>query len=310
MAKVGYFARSCINRFRKSLMVCPNCGCEQAMMEARKYLVTELRRCLECRLLYRIPTDSPERNQRFYNGSYRSGFTTDLPDRHALEELKRLNFKSGPKDYTTYISVLKSIGVETPQRLFDFGCSWGYGTYQLQRCGLEVVASEISVPRRSFARENLNVRLFDELDTLDQNHPLSRSFDCFFSAHVLEHVPSPSDVITHADQLLRPGGVFVAFVPNGSDAHRRRNPNWNKLWGEPHPNVVDDGFLRRSFERWPRLLASSPYRLESIRRPDRGEVVVDDLSGPELLFVASMPDDPREAGGGRGASQRSGPGGA
>src|SRR5918996_6281848 len=111
MANVAYFARSCLNRFRKPLLICPNCGCERALVEARKYLVTELRRCLECSLLYRVPTDSEAHNRTFYNdGSYRSGFTTELPDPGQLDELKRSNFKDSPKDYSKYISILKSIG--------------------------------------------------------------------------------------------------------------------------------------------------------------------------------------------------------
>jgi SAM-dependent methyltransferase len=260
-------------------------------------------------LLYRAPTDSPEHNQSFYNdGSYRSGFTTRLPDASQLEQLKRTKFSNSPKDYSAYINILCKLGIKAPQRLFDFGCSWGYGSHQLQSYGLEVVASEISIDRRNFAQQNLNVRLFNELAMLDRDHPLSCSFDCFFSAHVLEHVPSPKNVIAHADELLRPGGVFVAFVPNGCESHRQRNPNWNKLWGEPHPNVIDDRFLRQSFERWPRLFASSPYNVESLQRPSRGEMIVDDLSGGELLFVASKPHDARDTDGLGRASERPGPG--
>jgi SAM-dependent methyltransferase len=293
-----------MNRWRQPRLTCPNCGCDSALVEARKYLVTELRRCPECRLLYRAPTDPPEHHHSFYNdGSYRAGFTTHLPDASQLQQLTRTNFSDTAKDYSTYINILCQLGVKAPQRLFDFGCSWGYGSYQLERYGLEVVASEISIDRRNFARRHLNVRLFNELDTLDRDHPLSCSFDCFFAAHVLEHVPAPKQVIAHAAELLRPGGVFVAFVPNGCASHRQRNPNWNKLWGEPHPNVIDDGFLRASFERWPRLFASSPYDVGSIRRPRRGELVAGDLSGGELLFVASKPDDPRAADGLGRASQ-------
>ena len=295
MANLAYLTRSCTNRFRQSRLICPNCGCAGAMVEVRKYLITELRRCQQCSLLYRVPTDSPEYNHRFYNnGPYQSGFATELPDMSQLEEFKGSNFKNSPRDYSTYVSVLQKIDVTPPQRLFDFGCSWGYGSYQLQRYGLEVVASEISIDRGSFAQRHLNVLLFNDLDTLEPDHPLSGSFDCFFSAHVLEHVPSPEHVIAYANRLLRPGGIFVAFVPNGSDAHRRRNPDWNRLWGELHPNAVDDRFLRKSFEHWPRLFASSPYRLAGIRRPSRGELVVDDLSGHELLFVASKPHGPAE----------------
>jgi hypothetical protein len=96
----------------------------------------------------------------------------------------------------------------------------------------------------------------------------------------------PRQVFEWSRRLLRPGGVFVAFTPNGSEAHRRRNRRWNELWGEVHPNLVDDRFLRRSFAAWPRLLTSSPYIREAMERPRSGETLIGSLDGPELMFAA------------------------
>jgi hypothetical protein len=151
---------------------------------SRKYLITELRRCAECELMFRVPVDDAETSRRFYcNGSYRQGFTTDLPDAAALERLKATNFRDSPKDYSVYVSVLDALGLGPGDFLFDFGCSWGYGAYQLEVHGFRVVAHEISADRRAYAAERLGIKFIGDLDGLEPGHSLFERFDCFFSAH-------------------------------------------------------------------------------------------------------------------------------
>jgi 2-polyprenyl-3-methyl-5-hydroxy-6-metoxy-1,4-benzoquinol methylase len=237
--------------------------------------------------MFRLPADDTKASREFYNnGSYQQGFTTYLPNTTMLERLKATNFRGSPKDYRVYISLLDALGLAPGDSVFDFGCSWGYGAYQLETHGFRVTAHEISATRRAYAADRLGVKFIDELDALVPGHPLFQSFDCFFSAHVLEHVTCPQQVFRCLDSLLRLGGVFVSFTPNGSEAHRRRNRRWNKLWGEVHPNLIDDRFLRRSFADWPRLLTSGPYIFEAIERPSSGEMLLGSLDGYELMFAA------------------------
>jgi Transposase domain (DUF772) len=44
---------------------------------------------------------------------------------------------------------------------------------------------------------------------------------------------------------LSPQGLFIAFVPNGSEAFKRTSPDWTHLWGEVHPNFIDDIWAAR-----------------------------------------------------------------
>jgi 2-polyprenyl-3-methyl-5-hydroxy-6-metoxy-1,4-benzoquinol methylase len=237
--------------------------------------------------LFRFPVDEIQASRNFYNdGSYTQGFTTDLPNTALLERLKETNFHGSPKDYSVYISLLDALGLGPGDSLFDFGCSWGYGAYQLETHGFRVTAHEISVARRAYAADRLGIEFIDDLDALEPGQSLFESFDCFFSAHVLEHVTCPRQVFAWSDKLLRPGGIFVSFTPNGSEAHRRRNLQWSKLWGEVHPNLIDDCFLRRSFADWTTLLTSAPYIYEAIERPKSGETLLGPLNGYELMFVA------------------------
>jgi 2-polyprenyl-3-methyl-5-hydroxy-6-metoxy-1,4-benzoquinol methylase len=288
LQKLQYLTRMAVHRLMQRNRACPNCGGAESTVVSRKYLVTELRRCGNCLLLFRDPTDSSACNEEFYNDSYEQGFTTEMPDEHELKYLIDRKFVGTPKDYSYYISVLRSLSLARGDRLFDYGCSWGYGTWQLQQAGFKTYAFEISRSRRVYARERLGVRIIDNIDDLRSDGRLASRFDCFFSAHVLEHVPSPRKVMELADWLLKDGGLLVAFMPNGSEECRAENRAWNMLWGEVHPNFIDDVFLAMAFNNVPNVVASSPVDLAALARVPLQEpgTVRLSLRGAELVFAA------------------------
>ena len=102
----------------------------------------------------------------------------------------------------------------------------------------------------------MGVRIFDDMEYAMAD--LAGQVDCFFSAHVLEHVPAPSKSFGYAMRLLKPRGFFVSFTPNGSEAHRAASRDWSKVWGQAHPQFIDDVFLDHSFKLSPRAVGSSP----------------------------------------------------
>lgn len=248
-------------------------------MADQKYLVTTLVRCEKCELMYRSPITGDEENRSFYQKAYKEGFTTDLPSESQLRTLLDSGFP-GEKNYKKYIDVLTALGCSPGQRLFDFGCSWGYGSWQFKSYGFEVESFEISQPRANFAREKLGLRVFSSMDDV------AAPVDIFFSAHVLEHVPSVAATIETALRILRPGGLFVAFTPNGSEAYRSIDPGgWHRLWGYVHPQMLDDIFYRKRFGGDSVTFDTSPYDLGKLSRwsqggDPEGEI---DLSGGELL---------------------------
>jgi 2-polyprenyl-3-methyl-5-hydroxy-6-metoxy-1,4-benzoquinol methylase len=289
MGKLEYLQRSVARQFVPKYFHCPNCGGSRSHLETRKYLVTQLRRCGDCQLLFRTPTDDPANNADFYEHDYAQGFTTDMPSDAALAELIRTSFVGTEKDYTYYIGVLAQLGLKAGDRIFDLGCSWGYGSYQLGKAGFSVTAFEVARSRKRYAVEKLRVDVVDDVRQASIN--LAGTFDCFFSSHVLEHVPSPGEAIEHAMRLLKLGGLFVSFTPNGSDAFRNAVPeHWNKLWGEVHPNFLDDRFLDWSFRQSPRAVGSSPVSRATLSTG--AELTrLDDLGQDELFFVARKVSD-------------------
>lgn len=283
MSKSLYLLRCLAAQFTAGRYRCPNCGSAASRIVDRKFVITQLRRCETCLLLFRTPTDKPESNQAYYENEYVQGFTTTMPSDAKLIEMKRSNFADTDKSYAYYISVLSQLGLKAGSRLFDYGCSWGYGSYQFAQAGFDIVAFEVAPTRRRFAREKLGVRTFDDMMRAESD--FAGQIDCFFSAHVLEHVPAPSKSFGHAMRLLRHGGLFVSFTPNGSEAHRVASPNWSKVWGERHPQFIDDIFLDRSFMLSPRSVGSSPVGNMSLPVECRLNRV-DKLAGSELVFAA------------------------
>lgn len=174
---------------------CPSCGGANGnAVVDRKWAVTTLRRCGDCRLLFRVPTTTGEENEKIYQSEYCEGSTTDLPDNETLRR--------------------------------------------------------------------------------------------WVAAHVMEHVPSVRETLALADRVLRPGGFFVAFTPNGSDERRRRDPaGWHQQWGFVHPQLLDREWIETVGRMRPVLAATSPYDLEALsagRSPA-------DYSGAELLVVLRKP---------------------
>lgn len=279
MQKLAYLRRSLVAQFKSKRFRCPSCGAESRDVVDRKWIVTQLRRCPSCLLLFRTPTDEPIHNATFYETAYEQGFTTEMPSEEVLTELKRTNFATTEKDFSMYISTLKQLGLRPGNRIFDFGCSWGYGSYQFMQAGFDVTAFEIAPTRRRFASDRMGVRVVTGLDRL------APSFDCFFSAHVLEHVPSPSAAIRSGLRILKRGGIFACFTPNGSTSYRAATPTWSTIWGALHPQLIDELFLDRIFTNYPRCIGSSPISTPRFGNQDH-MVRLDNLARSELFFAA------------------------
>jgi 2-polyprenyl-3-methyl-5-hydroxy-6-metoxy-1,4-benzoquinol methylase len=266
---------------------CPSCGSAKYTKVARKALITMLVRCTDCKLLHRIPTDPQNFGDEYYQADYSQGITTDCPTTDELENLISRKFSGTLKNFSRDIDLFRALGISPGQRIFDFGASWGYASWQFRDAGYVVAGFELCRPRARYAREML------DLDVVDDIQAVSGTFDVFFSSHVLEHVPAPRDVFALARRLVRPGGLFLAVTPNGSvHCERADYQSYHRKWGMHHPHLLDDEFYRSEFQGNPKLLAAQPYYqpfdLARIATWDRRSDVTLDLSGGELLLVTQL----------------------
>ncbi len=281
--KFDYLITCTKKQFKSEGFSCPSCGYSDSTVIDRKYMVTSLRRCKRCQLLFRAPTTTSKENASFYQKAYTQGFTTDLPSDDQLKTYLSKAFLGTERDYSTYIDIVRKANGKNGNKVFDFGCSWGYGSWQFRQNGFEVESFEISVPRAEFAKNRLGVKVHTSLTEVPG------LFDVVFSSHVLEHVPSVQESIAFGLSILKPGGLFVAVTPNGSADFRKKLPDaWHKLWGLVHPNFLDGDFYQSFFADPPCFLASNPYPMQEIENWGIGQHerhIADQLSGEELLII-------------------------
>ncbi len=260
-----YFFTSFSKYIFKINFQCPYCNSNFHNIISRKYIFTILVRCKECKLMFRIPTTTTKENNEFYQKKYTGGgqslkndiknFTIDMPNIDGLTDPKNIDFKNTEKDYSNYIEVLSSLKkiVENKKiKIFDYGCSWGYGSYQIQKAGYEVSSFEISKSRSNYANTRLNINTINDLSLVEKE-----SYDIFFSAHVLEHLPDPKKTIDFALSIVKKNNYIVIFVPNGSITRKNKDSNWDKLWGLVHPNLIDEIFYMNAFNQQQYFITSS-----------------------------------------------------
>lgn len=266
-------------------VICPSCGCTKAGLIDRKYVVTRLFECEDCGLYYRHPLEKREQSHQFYQETYSEGdnLTTYMPSEEELQELKSKSFKtSSNRSADRLLAIFEAcLGDVKGRKLVDYGSSWGYISYQLKEAGMEVQSFEISVPRATFGNKTLGLDIKSDVSKLKGGN------DVFFSSHVIEHVPSPSEMIQTGASLLTTEGYFIAICPNGSPEFRQKYPvNFHQLWGKVHPNLLTARFCQKAFRNHPYYIASTPFDPTDVKAWDKQAQITRNLSEGELLVIA------------------------
>jgi 2-polyprenyl-3-methyl-5-hydroxy-6-metoxy-1,4-benzoquinol methylase len=284
-SKLPFLRRVVRHRLERQARRCPYCNDSSDFeLIGRKKILVEILRCKRCRLIFRHPRDTQEDNYEHYQNEYSSGPVTVFPDDERIRQLKSSVFAgAGELDEKAKIDVLSTL--RPNGTVLDFGCSWGYGVYQLQSRGYQAMGFEISKPRAQFGREKLGVEILD--DVADLRSMPRGSFDIIFSNHVLEHLPAFAESMDLLSSLLARGGLFFAVIPNFKAALSDE-----RIWtwiGQEHPvgptaEFLTPVLLSRSFERV--AFGSSPFDEDFIRSVGSGSVDRFDLTGEELLIMA------------------------
>jgi hypothetical protein len=240
--------------------------------------VTALYGCATCGLMFRMPKGSEADDAAFYQHDYEQGGTTEVPTQDELKALKLEAFAPIGRDYTGYIEVLRALGLAPGDRIYDYGASWGYGSWQFTRAGFSVYSYEISRARSRYAERYLDCNVLAEPVAVPE--PVA----CFFASHVLEHLGQPHALWRLASQVVGPGGLIVLFMPNGEPARARRDPGrYHQQWGRVHPlllTATSVGWMAAQYG-FEAMAYSSPYDIDCIARHRPGH-----LDGDELLVVA------------------------
>lgn len=267
-------------------VICPFCNTGKAKLIDRKYFVTRLFECNACHLYFRHPVEKQASNETFYQEGYveDDNITTSLPTVEELEELKKDGFLVGNKNAARYCELFSALTKGKEQvRVIDYGCSWGYISWQLRHAGFDVESYEISKPRAAYGNKNLG------LNILTQEKEIRPGNDIFFSSHVIEHHPSINEMISLAKSKLNNGGYFIAISPNGSNSYRKKDPaGFHLAWGKVHPNYLNVDFYKTIFKDFPYYIGSSPFNFPAIQAFNAEDQIIDDLASEELIVIAKF----------------------
>lgn len=182
---------------------CPNCGEDGAgdwlnapdRFHGRQVWYT-LVHCAECSLIWLENPPVPEEMAAHYGPDY---------DRLIAQSGER-----SPEHWTSRRDAL--LRYKTGGRLLDLGCSSGSFLNLLKGKEWELYGVEISEESARKAKERTGAKIFVG-DVLEA--PFApESFDAITCFHVFEHMYQPKEVLKKAWEWLKPGGVFLAIMPN------------------------------------------------------------------------------------------------
>jgi Zn ribbon nucleic-acid-binding protein len=273
LQKLKYFAWAA-SRMGGS-QACPGCEGSDSFQVKRKYLVTTLRECLACGLRFRVPLEEESASNEFYQSEYKQGF--GVPSDEALGGFLARGFSGTEKDFSSYIQVLRAAGLKDGDALLDFGCSWGYGSWQFRQAGFRVYSYEVSRPRAEYARTKLACTMVDPADRLPE------PVQCMFSAHVIEHLPDPKVIWQVGQAVLASDGFIACFCPNGNPSLQSQ-AHYHQLWGKVHPLMITPKFFHEMSRRqgFSSGVYTSPYPLTEVAAGRTSN----SLEGAEICLIA------------------------
>jgi SAM-dependent methyltransferase len=285
-SKFRFAKRMIRHRLEGQSRSCPYCGPSSPVrLMRRKKFIMDILVCERCRLVFRWPMDTPQEHDVHYHDEFAiDAPQIALPGPEELRTLMQSNFVGSALDLNAKIRVLKAL--RGSGRVLDFGCSWGYGTFQLRQHGYDAVGFEISKPRANYARKELASVVIDSLDEL--NSLPADSFDIIFSNHVLEHILPIGDALASLTRLLTNDGIAFHVLPNFTGRNARAGM-WLNWIGEDHPIAPTIEFFEGAFPRaglQPPQFGSSPFNentTASLAGTSENAIPVD---GDELLVVA------------------------
>lgn len=271
MARFGFAVKMLRTRFQAVRSLCPYCSSRAFRVIQRKKLLIQARKCEYCDLIYRWPTDGGVENQLFYtNTYYKVEKSIAPPPVEQLAALVQNKFINSPWNKEGRISFIRK-RINPTGKLLDFGCSWGYGTFQYQQLGFnKVVGFELDKKRARFGNDQLDLDIKSRWEEMEDRE------DCglILADHVLEHVSNPRNVLENFSVHCKSGGNLIVFVPNAACFEARRlGVRWGPFPGEVHPlaftaewflkNLPRHGFSPKFFTSQGEPLPCGEYLPES-----------------------------------------------
>jgi 2-polyprenyl-3-methyl-5-hydroxy-6-metoxy-1,4-benzoquinol methylase len=224
---------------------CPSCGDRRSTMlhrvtdpSARIAGTFELRRCLSCEIVYVDPRPDDEVLASLYDQDFyfSTGWSYETLASWVIE----------------FIQMRRRHRVERyvrEGRLLDIGSGDGRFVHHMARHGWDATGIDFSPAALEFSRRVQSGACFLQCSLDECSFPSGR-LDLVTLWQVLEHIGEPRPLLRRCHELLKPGGMFVASVPNIDGlSSRLTRERW---WGLDVPRHLvhySPATLERSLER-------------------------------------------------------------
>ena len=174
--------------------------------------------CQNCGLVYckELPTEDMA---AFHHEQYAAQTQAHEPDRlHKLdpEHSQKRQYSPAYQQWAKTLLQQLAASVKRKQagalRFLDVGCASGGMLKAARDVGMDAVGTEVSpeAAAHGLQQENFDIRigLLEDLKLPEQ------SFDIILLHDVIEHVPSPMQLMKECVRLLKPGGILCAHTVN------------------------------------------------------------------------------------------------
>lgn len=172
-----------------------------------------MRRCRQCGLMYLSPRPTPQSIAFYYPENYTSYRPPIEQERLALMRWMRRRKLQQRRRFIEQFSERRE------GKILDVGCATGLFLNEMAQTGWQGYGVEPIDSAAQFARAHFGLEVFQGM-LADAPYPPG-SFDAITFWDVLEHTFSPTETLSQAAALLRPGGVVAISVPNWDSWERR-----------------------------------------------------------------------------------------
>jgi 2-polyprenyl-3-methyl-5-hydroxy-6-metoxy-1,4-benzoquinol methylase len=244
---------------------CALCGSADAIqlfdlpdrLFARPQVRATLVQCRRCGLIYQNPRPTLGEMAQHYLPEYE--LYAPQPTQATLSTGLRLAYDYGMRKRRGFVTRYRRGG-----RLLDVGCATGLFLHFMRNNGAwDVEGVEINPEAARMARDQFNLAV--HTGTLEQAGLPSQAFDVVTMWDVFEHVHDPGQTLDEVWRILKPQGLLILRVPNGSSRDARLfGQYWAGLEPPRHlyvftPHTLKALFHRNHFELLHYSSASAAY---------------------------------------------------
>jgi len=223
-------------------VACDLCGSEDyeiLFTTKRNRWTSTIVRCLKCQLVYTNPRLESRELKQFYNAeSYFTGVCEEN-DKIGRNYVDINNEMAMAFERLLWLDRFK----KPPGDFLEVGCATGANLLAAKELGWKTTGVEISKFATAFAREHLGLNVIT--GNLEDCGFFDESFDAVGMYQVLEHVPSPMEILRAVRRILKKGGILAVDVPDfGSRLSRKLGPNSPHLAPPEHIYHFTPGTLK------------------------------------------------------------------